>query len=113
MVADLRLSTSPAAAARAVLPLAAHLEVRRAASEAHQDALTSARDALRSSAIYTTIEGEVGPEHADSVTVLLFAMADHLTPSQRNALGTVSGTVADDLRNVHAQLTALLAIRSG
>jgi glutathione gamma-glutamylcysteinyltransferase len=113
VVADLSLSASLEAAARAVLPLASHLEVRRAASEAHQDALTSARDALRSSAIYMTIEDEVGREHADSVTVLLFAMADHLTPSQRNALGNLSGTVADELRNVHAQLTALLAIRTG
>jgi glutathione gamma-glutamylcysteinyltransferase len=111
VMTEVGLSATPAGLARAVLPLSAHLEIRTAATAAHQDALTTARDALRRCAIYTAIVDEVGFERADAVTMLLFAMADRLTPSQRNVLGTADDMVADELRNVRAQLSALLTIK--
>jgi len=112
LIADLELSSSPAALARAVLPLVSHLEVRRADTPAHQEALAIARDALRSSAAYPWVLQEVGLEHAEAVTLLLFALADRLTPGQRDVLGTLSGTIADELSNLHAQFAALLDIQA-
>src|SRR6266403_1864368 len=52
VIAELGLSPGPAELARAMLPLASHLEVRRAGTVAHQEALAIARTALRSSAVY-------------------------------------------------------------
>jgi len=112
VMADLALSSSPAALARAVLPLASHLEVRRADTAAHQEALATARVALRGSAAYTRVREEVGSEHVEAVTLLLFALADRLTPSQRDALGTLNGTITEELSNLRAQLAALLDIEA-
>jgi glutathione gamma-glutamylcysteinyltransferase len=111
-IADLALSSGPAAVARAVLPLAAHIEVRRADTAVHQEALAGVRVALRSSAVYPQVREEIGSEHAETVTLLLFALADRLTPSQRDGLGTLDGTLADELSNLHAQLAALSDIQA-
>jgi len=51
-----------------------------------------------------------GAEHADAVTLLLLAMADHLTPSQRAWLGTLNGSITDGLSNLQAELAALLGV---
>jgi glutathione gamma-glutamylcysteinyltransferase len=110
MVAELKLAEDLPALARAVLPLAAHLEVRRAGTAAHQEALAVARTALRSSAFYPQVEDEVGSEHAETVTIVLFAMADRLTPRQRDELGTLNGAIAEELNNLRAQLAALLGM---
>ena len=74
---------------------------------AHREALAVARAALRGSAAYSQVQDEVGSEHAEAVTVLLFAIADRLTPSQRAALGTLTGTITDEVSHLRAQLAAL------
>ncbi len=112
VIAALGLSASPAALARAMLPLASHLEFRAADIAAHQEALATVRAALRSSPVYPQIQDEVGVEHADAVILLLYAAADHLTPSQRAWLGALNGSVTDELSNLQAQLAALLAVTS-
>jgi len=67
---------------------------------------------LRGSAAYTRVREEVGSEHVEAVTLLLFALADRLTPSQRDALGTLNGTITEELSNLRAQLAALLDIEA-
>jgi glutathione gamma-glutamylcysteinyltransferase len=110
VVVEMELAEGLPALARAVRPLAAHLEVRRAGTAAHQEALAMAQAALRSSALYPQVEDEVGSEHAETVTIILFAMADRLTPRQRDGLGTLNGAIAEELNNLRAQLAALLGI---
>jgi len=107
VITDLALSPGLAELARAVLPLALHLEIRGTATAAHQDALMMARTALRSSSAYPRIQQEIGLEHAEAVTILLFAISDYLKPSQRDQLGTLPGPITGELSNLHAQLAAL------
>ena len=107
VITEVRRSPNPAALARAVLPLAAYLEVRRATAAEHQEALAIAQDALRGSPVYSQVEDEVGSEHAEAVTVLLFAIADRLTPGQRAGLGSLNGTITDEASHLRAQLAAL------
>lgn len=111
VIAELESAAGPAALARAVLPLASHLEVRRAGTTAHQEAMAIARIALRGSAVYPQVLDEVGNEHADTVTILLFAIADRLTSGQREVLGTLNGAITEELSNLSAQLAALLGIQ--
>jgi len=111
VIAEMGLSPGPAELARAMLPLASHLEVRRAGTAAHQEALAIARTALRSSAVYPQVHKEIGPEHAEAVTILLFAIADRLKASQRDELGTLNGPVTEEVDNLRAQLAALLGIQ--
>jgi glutathione gamma-glutamylcysteinyltransferase len=112
VLADLASASSAATLARAVLPLAAHVEVRRAETAAHREALDAARAALRSTAVYPLVREEVGSEQAELVTGLLFALADHLTPSQHDTLGTLDGGIADELSNLRTQLTAVMDIQT-
>jgi len=93
------------------VPLASHLEVRRAGTAAHQEALAIARTALRSSAVYPQVHKEIGAEHAEAVTILLFAIADRLKASQRDELGTLNGPITEEVDNLRAQLAALLGIQ--
>ena len=111
VIAEVGRSPSPAALARAVLPLASHLEVRRTTTAAHEEALAIARVALRDSEVYPQVQDEVGSEHAEAVTVLLFAIGDRLTPGQRAGLGTLNGTIADEVSHLRAQLAALWDIQ--
>jgi phytochelatin synthase len=108
VIGNLASSSSAAELARAVLPLASHLEIRQAAAAAHAEALATARLALRDSAVYPHVREEVGSEQADTVTLLLFALADRLTPIQSSELGALNGTIIDELANLRAQLAALL-----
>ncbi len=108
VLAELARSPGPAELSRAMLPLAAHLEVRTAGTAAHQEALAITRTALQSTKVYPEVHKEVGPEHAEAVSMLLFAMADRLKPSQRDGLGTLQGPLTDDVDNLRAQLAALL-----
>jgi glutathione gamma-glutamylcysteinyltransferase len=110
VTAELAWSAGPAALARAVLPLAPHLEVRRADIATHQEALVNARIALRSSPVYLQVQEEVGSEHAEAVTILLFAIAERLTPNQRDQLGVLNGAITEELSNLRAQFAALLGI---
>jgi glutathione gamma-glutamylcysteinyltransferase len=109
VITGLISAPNPAALARAVLPLVAHLEVRPASTLAHQEALAIARDALRSSEAYPQVQAEVGSDNAEKVTILLFALADRLTPAQQAKLGTLNGTITEELSNLRAQLAALMA----
>jgi hypothetical protein len=61
--------------------------------------------------VYPHVHKEIGPEHAEAVTILLFAMADRLKPSQRGELGTLNGPITEEVDNLRAQLTALLGIQ--
>src|SRR5256885_10779591 len=45
------------------------------------------------------VQKEVGPENADAVTILLFAIADRLKPSQREELGTLDGPITEEVDN--------------
>jgi len=94
-----------------VLPLASHLVVRRADTAAHQEALATARQALRNSPVYPSVREEVGSEHVDAVTLLLFAVADRLTTSQRDWLGPLNGPICEEVTHLRAQVAALLDIR--
>src|SRR5216110_1428690 len=111
VIAELGLCPGPAELARAILPLASHLEIRRAGTASHQEALAVGRTALHSTAVYPRVQKEVGSEHAEAVTILLFAMADRLKPSQREELGTLNGPITEEVDNLRAQLTALLDIQ--
>ncbi|HEY6926589.1 MAG TPA: phytochelatin synthase family protein [Steroidobacteraceae bacterium] len=112
VIAELALSPGPAELARAILPLALHLETCSTGSAAHQEALLAARTALRSSRVYPRIQQEVGSEHADAVTILLFAISDHLKPGQRDELGTLNGPITEELSSLRAQLAALSGIKT-
>jgi Phytochelatin synthase len=109
VVAELDGAPNMAALALAVLPLAAHLEVRPASEKAHQEGLAAARAAVRESAAYPTVAAAVGPERAEAVTVLLFAISDRLSPQQRDELGILDGAITHELGNLRAQLAALSA----
>jgi len=111
VIGDFGLCRGLAELARAMLPLASHLEIRGTATAVHQEALVTVRTILRSSPVYSRIEQEVGSEHAEAVTILLFAIADHLKPSQRDELGTLNGPIAEELSNLRAQLAALSSIQ--
>jgi glutathione gamma-glutamylcysteinyltransferase len=112
IVEELRGAADLRAFARAVAPLASHLELRTPTAVAHQQALIAARAALAALPDYPAIVEATGPERAEAVTLLLFAVADLLAPGERVALGTlidanVDEALAIELANVRAQLTAL------
>lgn len=109
VTAELAGASSTAAIARKVLPLAAHLQVRAASETAHGDALNAARAAVRASDAYPAVLAAVGAEHAEAVTVLLYAISDRLTPEQREELGESHTSIAPELDNLRAQLAALSA----
>jgi len=104
-----------ASLARAVAPLAPHLELRVPSAPAHQDALASARAALRDLSTYRRVAEAIGSEQAETVTLLLLASADLLAPEQRAGLLGLSSTdnqaLATELGNIRAQLSAVLGIR--
>ena len=113
-VAELESADELATLCRAVVPLTAHVELRTPSAPAHQDALAAARSALRSLTAYPQIVAAVGADHAETVAILLLAVADRLTPAQRAALGALGEGAADgpplaaELGNVRAQLAAIL-----
>lgn len=106
--AEIGAAPDVAALARAVLPLAPHLEMRAAGAPAHQEALAAARAALRGSAAYPQVVAAIGTEHAEHVTTLLFAVSDLLNPTQRSALGSLSGAIVDELNHLRAQFEAIV-----
>jgi len=101
------------ALARAVAPLASHLVVRAPSSTAHQDALATARSAVRKLAAFPRVIEAVGAEQAEAVTMLLLAIADRLAPARRDELVTLIAEASHDdplaaeLGNLRAQLGAL------
>ena len=101
------------ALARAVQPLAAHLELREPSALAHQDGLAEARAALRGLPAHRGVVAAIGPEQAEAVTLLLLAIADLLSPAQRASLLALSSTddraLGTELSNIRAQLGAVLS----
>ena len=115
-VAGLDAAADVAALARAVAPLFAHLELREPTAAPHRDALERARAALRELPLWAHVESAVGAERAEVVTLLLLAMSDRLSPSQRAELLSLTeplaaeGPLAAELSNLGAQLAAVLSI---
>ncbi|HEY3253196.1 MAG TPA: phytochelatin synthase family protein [Polyangiaceae bacterium] len=112
IVKELQADADLATLARAVLPLAAHLELRVPSARAHQDGLADARAALRELPAHRQAAAAVGAEQAEAVTLLLLAIADRLGPAQRAALLALSSSdnraLATELSNIRAQLSAVL-----
>lgn len=113
ILAELGSATDVAALARALEPLIVHLELRIPTATAHQEALASARTALRESPVYAVVRDAVGAERAEAVSLLLSASVDLLTPEQRATLLTLTGPLpaesplAPELTNLRAQVVAL------
>ena len=112
IVKGLQLEADLASLARAVQPLAAHLELRLPSASAHQEGLADARAALRALPAHRQVAQAVGPEQAEAVTLLLLAVADLLAAPQRAALLALSSTdnraLRAELSNLRAQLSAIL-----
>src|SRR2546430_13023759 len=90
VIIDLALSSSIATLARAMLPwhrtLRFAAQMQRRTKGRYHRACRSARQRGISA-----VREEVGSEPADAVTLLLFALADPITPRQRDGLGTLNG----------------------
>ncbi|MDB5219601.1 MAG: hypothetical protein JWO86_7528 [Myxococcaceae bacterium] len=116
VVTELDAAADVAALAGAVAPLFSHLEVRTPSAAAHQEALARARAALRALPLWSHVANAVGPERAEVVVLLLLAMTDRLSASQRAELAALTGTLPADsplvaeLSNLGAQLAAVLSI---
>ncbi|HET8931864.1 MAG TPA: phytochelatin synthase family protein [Polyangiales bacterium] len=99
----------------AMRPIAEAVELRAPTTPSHAEALTQARAALRALPLYTRLSdaGEE-PAFAEVITLLLLASQDRLTPSQRSELGelTMSEPLNDELRNLSAQITAIMTAQS-
>jgi glutathione gamma-glutamylcysteinyltransferase len=114
VIVELSSAIDVASLAQAVVPLVSHLELRIPSAPAHREAVTIAQTALRELALHRQVAGAIGAERADAVTLLLLAIDDILTPSQRAGLdqlthtATVHPALAGELSNVRAQLAALL-----
>ena len=108
IVKHLEVGANLASLARAVVPLAAHLELRVPSALAHQNGLAEARAALRDLPAHRHVAEVVGSEQAEAVTLLLLAIANLLAPAQRAALLAMSSTnnraLGTELSNVRAQL---------
>ena len=101
--------------ARAILPLTAYLEFRDPHEAAHREALASSRASLRALPGYPVIVSAIGESNAEAAAVLLLALGDSLSSSQRAALGEAAPPNAEDwlaeeLLNVREQLSALAGL---
>ena len=102
--------------ATALLPVATHLTVRVPSSNAHEEAIGAARDAVRKLSLFTRVEQAVGVERAEAVTLLLIAIADRLAPARRDELlapptdASTDGPLAAEIANLRDQLAALWTI---
>jgi glutathione gamma-glutamylcysteinyltransferase len=98
--------------ARSIVPLADLVEMRSPSATAHQEALLRARAALRKLAVFSKVAESVGDERAESVALLLLALAEDLPRARREYLGVVlheceDAALSEELSNLHAQLSAL------
>ncbi len=100
---------------RAVAPLASYLELRTPTTDAHREAIESARAALRALPLYARVSASFTPEQAELVAILLLASVDLLDGSNRTAIDGLVGRLdeetplAVELENVRAQIAALRA----
>lgn len=118
VVAELGPAARVEELATALAPVAAHLTVRVPSSTAHREAIGSARNAVRSLAVFSPVEAVVGAERAEAVTLLLIAVADRLAPARREQLAAVLAEAEHDealvaeIASLRDQLGALWAITS-
>ncbi len=102
--------------ATALLPIATHLTVRVPSSTTHQEAIGTARHAVRGLAVFARVEQTVGPERAEAVTLLLIAIADRLAPGRHDELAALLAeaehhvSLAAEVSNLRDQLSALWTI---
>ena len=102
--------------ATALLPVATHLTVRVPSSNAHEEAIGAARDAVRKLSLFTRVEQAVGVERAEAVTLLLIAIADRLAPARHDELlappidASTEGPLTTEIANLRDQLAALWTI---
>jgi glutathione gamma-glutamylcysteinyltransferase len=104
-----------AALMRALLPIAAAIELRTPTTTAHAAALANARAALRALSLYARASSELanvaaGSDDAEIITLLLLASRDRLTLSQHAELGelALAEPLDDELRNLSAQIAAVM-----
>jgi glutathione gamma-glutamylcysteinyltransferase len=88
--------------------LAQNIELRSPSTPAHAEALERTRVALRASPAFSSIVSAT-PE---VVMLLLWALADRLTPTQRAWLGAEPAALRGELEHVRAQFEALAASRA-
>jgi hypothetical protein len=80
---------------------------------AHREAVSRAQAALRELPLHRHVAEAIGADRAEAVTLLMLAIDDILTPSQRAALNELTQPMAThpvlfgELSNVRAQLAAL------
>jgi glutathione gamma-glutamylcysteinyltransferase len=115
IVAALGAATEIASLARAVVPLASHLELRVPSASAHREALANARAELQGLALHREVLTAIGAPQAEAVTLLLLTIDDLASSQQCQALQQLTQThtehpaLAAELNNVRAQLSALWA----
>jgi glutathione gamma-glutamylcysteinyltransferase len=95
--------------------LAEHIQLRQPSAPAHQQALASARAALREHPAYEQVGRLVHAEHVERVLILLLVLSHQLTPVQRAQLGISGpseavGPLSEELDNLRAQLTAVMTV---
>jgi glutathione gamma-glutamylcysteinyltransferase len=98
------------ALARAIAPLMANVQLRAPHAPTHAEALEQARWELRQLPAYAPIAAAIGGEGADVATLLLCALADRLSPGQKQLLtpnGSHGTALQRDIETLHAQLSAM------
>jgi glutathione gamma-glutamylcysteinyltransferase len=113
VVVELSSATNITSLAHAIVPLVSHLELRMPTAPAHREAVSRAQAALRELPLHRHVAEAIGADRAEAVTLLMLAIDDILTPSQRAALNELTQPMAThpvlfgELSNVRAQLAAL------
>lgn len=110
---DVAQATDVEGLARAVVPLAPHVERRTPELEAHREALAQARTALQRLPLFDRVTAAVGPEDAEVVTMLLLSVLDLMAADRQVELARLIGpasaeaTLAAELVGLRSQLAAL------
>ena len=116
VVEDIGPTASIEELALALLPVAANLTARIPNSTAHEQAVRTARNAVRNLGVFARVERAVGAESAEPVTLLLIAITDRLAPARRDELAAVVEQAAHDemlgaeVASLRDQLDALWTI---
>lgn len=101
---------------RALQPIASAVELRTPTTPAHAQALAGARAALTALPLYGRVHAELaqGADAAEVITLLLLASRELLAAAQlaelrEITLATLAQPLDDELRNLGAQIAAVLA----
>ncbi len=93
LVAAVAAARDVAGLARAVQPLARHVELRTPAAEAHREALAVARAALHALPLTGRVAAAVGEADAEVVAMLLLSVVDLLAVDRQAELAAMVGEV--------------------